>query len=64
MSPALALAMALGLRNVQGPVERRHAESARVERPSSARQATLLTGAGAYKKSSSNAAGIRLALED
>ncbi len=64
MSPALALAMALGLRNVQGPIERRQQIAVRHDTPAAVRkQGLLLTGAG-NRKMSSNAAGVRLALED
>lgn len=65
MSPAMALAMALGVRNVRGPVEYR--EPVVVRRgvsKSVAKQVSLLSGDGASKKSSMNAAAVRLALED
>ena len=65
MSPALAIAMALGVRNVQGPIERRQAIAVRKEYPSTIkRQAYKLPGDGTYKKTSLNAAALRLALED
>ena len=65
LSPALALAMALGFRNVQGPVERRQQVMVRKDNPSSgAKQVFLLPHDGVSKRTSSNAAGIRLALED
>lgn len=63
MSPALALAMALGLRSVQGPVVRRQQIAVRHDTPVAVRKQGFLLG-GAGKKTSSNAAGIRLALED
>lgn len=65
MSPALALAMALGYRNVQGPVERTRHVVVRDAPPVTQKQAALLRGdGGTYKKSSMNAAALRLALED
>lgn len=65
MSPALALAMAFGLRNVQGPVERNHHVVVRDTPPVTKKQAVLLSGdGGSYKKASMNAAAVRLALED
>lgn len=64
MSPALALAMAFGLRNVQGPVERSRHVVVRRDAPAGKKQAFLLTGEGGHKRTSMNAAGVRLALED
>lgn len=65
MSPALALAMALGLRNVQGPVERRQQVVVRTGNPSDGeKQVFLLPDDGIAKRTSSNAAGVRLALEN
>lgn len=66
VSPALALAMALGYRSVQGPVERRPAiiVSKRAVTPNGMKQGFMLPSDGAYKKTSSNAAGVRMALEN
>jgi hypothetical protein len=62
MSPALALAMALGFRNVQGPLVHRDQPMVRQHNPRE-QQAFVLQSDG-HKRSSSNAAGVRLALED
>lgn len=65
MSPALALAMALGYRNVPGPLERSRHVVVRDAPPVTKKQAALLSGdGGSYKRSSMNAAAVRLALED
>ncbi len=65
VSPALALAMALGFRNVQGPVERREPVAVRVKNPTvSVKQVSLLPEASGHKKTSMNAAALRLALDD
>ena len=65
VSPALALAMALGFRNVQVPVERHEPASARTRNPPpSVKQVSLHTESGGHKKTSMNAAALRLALDD
>lgn len=65
MSPALALAMALGFRNVQGPVEHKEKAAVRVAEPAAPTEQSLLLPEDVYaKRSSSNAAGIRFALEN
>ena len=64
MSPALALAMALGYRNIPGPVERTKQiavrQASRVNVPQDARM-PLYAG---NKKVSMNAAAVRIAIED
>lgn len=63
MSPALALAVALGFRNVQGPVIHREQKMVRQHNTRNEQQAFVLQDDG-HKRSSSSAAGVHIALED
>lgn len=62
MSPALALAIALGFRNVQGPVV--HRDQPMVRKDNAAAREAFVLQDGGHKRKSSNAAAVRIALED